>query len=121
MRIGAPFSRVCATTLPGFPARSWPPGVLLAPAAAWAATRTVPAQRNVTLNVQDSSFVGNRAGYAGGAVALGAQGIDTPGTFTRTLFSGNTSATGGVFYGIETVRFISPRAIRPRRSRPTRH
>lgn len=66
--------------------------------------------RNVALNVADSSFVGNLAGY-GGAVVVGAQGINTPGTFTRTLFSGNTSVNGGVFYGVESSGTTSVTAI----------
>ena len=43
----------------------------------------------------DCNFSGNSSGAAGGAVEIGAQGLDAPATFTRCLFTSNSAPYGG--------------------------
>jgi hypothetical protein len=67
--------------------------------------------RNGTLTVTDSTFTNNSGSY-GGVILEGAQGIDSPTTFTRCVFTGNSASIKGGVAALEggssgTTNFIA--------------
>jgi len=67
--------------------------------------------RNGSLTVTDSTFT-NNSGFYGGVIMEGAQGIDSPATFTRCLFKNNSAFNMGGVAALEggsshTTSFIA--------------